>query len=120
VYTTERYLRRGDAITYASTGYRAPMGDTWFLVGDGKRNPTPLEFDLHIRKTELRDAEAELNEVLTIIEDIETVRWGPYTRTILGPRGAIPTPAVGGYRLSVSLWPAGPTWTDDIGTPVQL
>lgn len=119
-YTTERYTRRAEPITYASEARRAPFSDQWFLIGDGKRETGPLEFDLHIRDTDLRKAEDELNEALEILEDIETIRWGPYKRAMLGLRAAVPIPVVGGYRLQVSAWPAGPEWADDLDQPAKI
>lgn len=119
-YTTERYRLEKETDTRARNLERAPYGDTWFAVGDGRREPAPVTLSIVIRSSTLREALDEVQDVMRILDSIETLRWGEFHRPILGLSRVTRTQALLGYRLNIELLPTGPRWLDDLGNEAYL
>lgn len=120
LYSTERYEFQPERHQVDQTAERAPFSESWFLVGDGKRRPSTLRFAVQIRASELRSAIDELQHLKGVLELIETVRWGEYSRAMLGLARVVPQQTLRGYRVDIEVWPSGPKWVDDHGTEVEL
>jgi len=120
LYSTERYTLKPETEKRDQSAERAPYGDTWFLIGDGKRSPQAVGFTVQIRANDLRTAIDELQDLQAVLDTVTLVRWGEFYRPVLGLDAVTRSQTLLGYRVDISLWPSGPTWLDDLGQPATI
>lgn len=96
--------------------HRSPMSDAWFVSGDARVNPQPVEIEAFIDRGSTAATMLHAQNLSQWITQARKIEWQNLYRTILAGEVASITPrGLTGYQLTIRVYPDTPTWLVQVG-----